>query len=71
MNRPKTSASAQQSTIGLQCICCGHVEAPAANLVRCRSCGGLDTRPFVADILEGQEDERELRITLVSPKETS
>lgn len=45
---------------GLQCLSCGHVEAPARDLFLCLACNGLDTRPFVADVLEDRDDEQVL-----------
>mgnify|MGYP001608678174 CR=1 FL=1 len=69
MKRPVASAPRRQAVMGLQCICCGHVEAPAENLFRCQACGGLDTRPFLADLLEGQEDTRSVDLRLDLSKE--
>ena len=62
MNDPIDSRFRTRSTVGLQCICCGHVEAPAEDLFRCRACGGLDTRPFRAEVVEDQDEEERLDI---------
>lgn len=62
MNRPIESAPQTRTVVALQCIACGHVEAPAENLFRCLRCNGLDTRPFVADVLEDQEEAETLDI---------
>jgi len=43
MKKPKARLT------GIQCICCGSVEAPATDLFRCRACGGLDVRVFVLE----------------------
>ena len=47
MNAMKKPTKARP--IGVQCICCGSVEAPATDLFRCRACGGLDVRVFVLE----------------------
>jgi len=62
MNRPINPSSETRAAIGLQCICCGHVEAPAEDLFRCRACGGLDTRPFRAHVVDDQDEEETLDI---------
>ncbi len=80
MNRPINPALFTRSAVGVQCICCGHVEAPAEDLFRCLACGGFDTRPFLAEIVEDQDDEQRpgshpaqwaLDLRLLSPGETS
>ena len=43
----KVPTPRRDAPAGVQCICCGHVEAPAEDLFRCRACGGLDVRVFV------------------------
>ena len=57
MNRPIASARGTRPAVGIQCVCCGHVEAPAEDLFRCLACGGFDTRPFVVDVLDDQDDD--------------
>ena len=57
MNRPIDSRLRTRLTLGLQCICCGHVEAPAEDLLRgpvrglvaCPKCGSADLRPFAQE----------------------